>query len=114
MQDGESFWRMIEKSFPNLKTIIFILNKVKQANLHQLVRLEVPESHYPGPTLRNALLELMEDVLDGFMNRTSEGIERDSDGYWLEMGLDCMVFKEDKQKHSHFGGRSIPDSNSWV
>jgi hypothetical protein len=105
---------MIEKVFPNLKSIIFILNKVKAADLRQLVKLEVPESHYRGPTLRNALLDLMEDVVDGFMSRTSNDTEKENDDYWLEMGLDCMVFEEKLEKHSYLGGQSIPDSKSWV
>jgi hypothetical protein len=70
---------------------MFILNKVK-ANLGQLVSLEVPDSHYRGPSLRNALLDLMEYTQDMFFERTSHIIQKERDNSWLAMGPNWMVF----------------------
>jgi hypothetical protein len=112
MEDGESFWKMIEKSFPNLSSIRFILNKVKEADLRKLVRLEAPKYMHHGPTLRNALLDLMRDVRNEFLSQTSDFTKRDSYGFWSEMGFDCAVFEDEKQMY--LGGPSIPDCSSWV
>jgi hypothetical protein len=103
---------MIEKSFHNLGSIRFILNKVKEADLRKLVRFEAPKYVYRGPTLRNALLDLMRDVRNEFLSRTADFTKRDSYGFWSEMGFDCAVFEDEKQMY--LGGSSIPDCSSWV
>jgi hypothetical protein len=112
MEDGESFWNMVEKSFPDLQSICFILNKVKEADLRKLVRLDAPKYLYRGPTLRNALLDLKRDVENGFLSRTSDVTRRDSYSFWSEMGFGCLMFENEGQMY--LGGAPIPDCNSWV
>lgn len=112
LQDGDSFWLTIAKSFSSLKCLFFVLNKVKVANLRQLALME-PEAriHY-APTLRNALRELQENSLKDFNNRVSQFEHRESDGYWWDMTLDCMIFVEEMPTYHQ--GTSIPDYTSWI
>jgi hypothetical protein len=115
MLDGESFWLTIAKTFPSLKDLNFILNKVKVANLRQISFVEPtgPPYHRPVlPTLRVALQELIDSVIDGFVRRVSEFEEGASDSYWFDMTFDCLMFVEEKP--SWYKGRPIPDYTSWL